>query len=143
MKIISLQSFLVYEIPPHMKDLCLNLSLTPSEEDSDDTSETEAESLLLDEESVESHDLPKEGRSRDTLSTFEKKHLKKMTAARLPPLWSKDLGCVMREMTYRWVQSQQEHVLQSAVRKETWSFLKARFVGYLSCLTNFGQIQLA
>ena len=36
------------------------LSLTVSEEDSDDTSESKAESLLLDKESVESDDPPEE-----------------------------------------------------------------------------------
>ena len=111
MKIISPQLFLVDRIPCHVKDLCTRPSLTKSEEDFDNTSESGAESLLLEEENTVWQSTWRWGWSRAPLSVFAKKNLLQMTIARLPSLWSWDRGGgVMREMTYRGFQSEHEHV---------------------------------
>ena len=63
---ISPQSLLVDGIPRHVKDLYPRFSFTVSEKDSDNTSESDnvsesgAESLLFDKESAESDDPPHE-----------------------------------------------------------------------------------
>ena len=66
MEMISLQSLLVDGIPCHVKDLRPRFSFTAPEENSDSASESDnvsesrAESLLFDRESAESDDPPQE-----------------------------------------------------------------------------------
>ena len=59
-KVISLQSFLVDRIPFHMKHLCPCHCLSMSEEDFNVISESGVESVLHDNEDVESDNLPEE-----------------------------------------------------------------------------------
>ena len=81
--------------------MCPHLSLIASAEDSNDTSESGAESLLLDEESVESDDPLEEGAEADSLSL----PLRRGTHRKRPPpgchLCDHDTsgGDVTREMT--------------------------------------------
>ena len=66
-KVISPQSFLVDEIPCHVKDLHPHHNLTMSEEDSDGTSESRAESLLHDKDEKSGNSLD-EGAETEPLS---------------------------------------------------------------------------
>ena len=135
MKIISPQLFLVDRIPCHVKDLCTRPSLTKSEEDFDNTSESGAESLLLEEENTESDNLPEDGAEAEPLSLS----LRRRTCCKWPlpgchlcdheiggeVLWEKWLTADSK------VNMNMSHI-QSAVKKEKRPFLEARFVGCLS-----------
>ena len=89
MKIISPQSFLVNRIPHPMKDLRSRLSLTASEEDSDDTSESRESAAWRGKCGVW-RSIRREGRSKAPPPVFVMKHSSKTSATRLPPLWSWD-----------------------------------------------------
>ena len=70
------------------------------------------QSLLLDEESVESDNLLEEGaRSKAPIPAFVKKHFSKTTTARSG-------ACVMRETTYCGVRREHKHVLHAGYCEE-------------------------
>ena len=83
-------------IPRHVKDLRRCFSFMVPVKDSDSTSESDnvsesgAESLLLDRESAESDDPPQEEAKAESPSPPLQRSARQKTATKLPPLWSGD-----------------------------------------------------
>ena len=114
------QSLLVDRIPYHVKDLRQCFSFTASEKDSDNTSESDnasesrAESLLFDEVSAESDDPPQEEAGAEFPSLPLQRSIRQK---RLPPschlCGQIRSGGVTKRRTYCWIQNGPEQVLHA------------------------------